>query len=152
MNDTLKGVSILVVTALGIGGMLQYQQSWEMPLFTELAKYQHEQEAAELQQSILAGADPTQLQLPSAAGESAPACYQGYLTAKGRREAYYGVDYQGQRYIQLQDSRQILRLSQSGDRAQAPAALPQGIKSALAAGYKSGTCLSKDLIISLPDS
>jgi hypothetical protein len=68
MNDVTKGVSILAVTALGIGWMLAGSHDFNIAFLDD--RQAAEQEAANIQQRILTGDDPTVFQSPTAAGQS----------------------------------------------------------------------------------
>jgi len=68
MNDALKGVSILAVTVVAVGWMLNSDNDFEIAFLKN--KPSAQQEALALQDAILQGDDPTSIQSPTAAGDS----------------------------------------------------------------------------------
>ena len=68
MNDLTKGLSILAVTALGIGWMLSGPHDFNIA-FLDDRQATTEQDVADLQERILLGEDPTVFQPPTAAGQ-----------------------------------------------------------------------------------
>ncbi len=109
MNDALKGLSILAVTALSISIVLSMKYEWEIPFLATAGGARNS--ASELQRQILAGADPTLLQEPTAAGDSRT-CFNGalYLADDNGRQQheYLSVVHGSRLYIRLKGQEVIL--------------------------------------------
>jgi len=85
MNDALKGISILAVTAVSVGWMLNSDNNFEIAFLKDEPSAQ--QEAIALQDAILQGDDPTQVQSPSAAGNGqspmpSTGCFHGFVSTQ----------------------------------------------------------------------
>ena len=109
MNDALKGLSILAVTALSISIVLSMKYEWEIPFLAATGGARNS--ASELQRQILAGADPTLLQEPTAAGDS-PTCFNGalYLSDDNGRQQheYLSVIHGSRLYIRIKGQEVII--------------------------------------------
>lgn len=157
MNDTLKGLSILSITVVAIAWVLQSDNSgWEIPFLA--FKGQNSSDVAQLQREILAGADPTLIQQPTAAGQQSNACYKGWVSLSGVepaiiQQSYQGIQSGGRVYLRILEQDILLDVSLADQaKAHRPDAVPVSVALQLADMHtiKEG-CNQKDFVVSLAD-
>lgn len=154
MNDAMKGISILSLTAVAISWVLtQDNEGFDIAFLTNDSAQRSA--ALQLQQSILAGADPTQAQEPSAAGGSNLYCYRGRVSVHDEQmmleqESYTSVANQTSMFVRVAGQKIILEiLLKDKTSAHRAVSVPAGIAVEMADMQKSeGQCIRKDLIIS----
>lgn len=153
MNDAMKGVSILSVTAVAIFWMLnQDNKGFEIAF---LMNDSAERSAAwQLQQSILAGADPTQTQEPSAAGVFGLNCYRGRVSLHNEemqleQQSYISVANQTTMFMRVAGQKIILEIPiNDKEVARRAMSVPVDIAVELADMQEQGRqCLRENLII-----
>ena len=145
MNDLLKGFSILSLTALAIFMTLQYEQSASVEDADVLA----------LQQALLQGADPTQIQPAPAAGSPDAQCRTGDLTITDpqlplHQRPYSAVLSEQRFYVRVHDPRVLLELQNpTATTAKQLNSLPKAVALSLADfGQLEQRCLTQSLVIS----
>lgn len=153
MNDAMKGVSILSLTAIAISWMLsQDNQGFDIAF---LSNDSAERSAAlQLQQSILAGADPTQTQEPSAAGVFDLNCYRGRVSVHDEQitlvqQSYISVANQTTMFVRVSGQKIILEIPMADTTmARRAMSVPVDIAVELADRQElDSQCVRKDLII-----
>jgi hypothetical protein len=158
MNDTVKGISILTITAVAITSLLSSDnKGWDIPLFTSNGGSEH-RDLFQLQKIILAGGDPTLSQEPTAAGVSeAVECYRGWVSIDDdsvnlSQQPYVSVVDQSQMYVRVIGQRIMLELSVD-DKATArqskniPVAVAVAFELADITGQEQQGCTRKNLVI-----
>jgi hypothetical protein len=120
MNDTMKGISILSVTAIAIFGVLnQDNQGFDIAFLAGIGAETEQSASLQLQQSILAGVDPTEIQEPSAAGVTERArgvdCYRGWISIDDDnmtldQQAYISAANEKTMYVRIVDRKLIIEI------------------------------------------
>lgn len=159
MNDTMKGVSILSVTAIAILGVLnQEHQGFDIAFLTGVGAEAERSASLQLQQSILAGVDPTKIQEPSAAGTGEAVvsidCYRGWISIDDdnmplNQQAYISAANQKTMYVRVIDRKIILEIPNDNKTlAQRSYNVPTEIAVKLAdVAVINKQCVRKDLIV-----
>lgn len=155
MNDTMKGISILLLTAVAISWVLnQDNEGFDMAFLTNDSA--ERSAALQIQQSILAGADPTQNQEPTAAGVSDLNCYRGRVSVYDEqmtleKQAYISVANQTSMFLRVAGQKIILEIPINDKTiARRVMSVPVDIAVELADMQKlEERCARKDLIISV---
>ncbi|SIS74962.1 hypothetical protein [Neptunomonas antarctica] len=117
MNDTVKGISILTITAVAITWVLNTSNhGWDIPLFAFNGGGEN-RDILQLQKTILAGGDPTLRQQPTASGvPEAVVCYRGWVSVDDKsvnliQQPYVSVVDQSQMYVRVIGQNIMLELS-----------------------------------------
>ena len=154
MNDSIKGLSILSVTAVAIAWVLNSDNSgWEIPFLA--FKGEETRDVLALQREILAGADPTLTQQATAAGQRDGACYTGWVSMQGSesqvKQSYHGVLAKQRLYIRLLDQGIMLDMPLTEpSKATKPSVVPVSVALGLAdMNSKQESCEEKNLTVSL---
>ncbi len=149
MNDAMKGISILSLTAIAISWVLhQDNEGFDLAFLTHDSA--ERSAVLQLQESILAGSDPTLSQEPSAAGESGLNCYRGQLSIDDEQQFYLSVANHNSMFVRVIGQKLILEVP-IADKTMTRKAerVPVDVAVALADLQPlKEQCIRKDLIIS----
>lgn len=148
MNDAMKGISILSLTAVAISWVLhQDNEGFDLAFLTHDSA--ERSAVLQLQESILAGNDPTLSQEPSAAGEGGFNCYRGQLSIDDEQQSYLSVANHTRMFVRVVGQQLILEVP-IADKTMARKAesVPVDVAVALADLQSlKEQCVHKDLII-----
>lgn len=159
MNDTMKGISILSVTAIAIFGVLnQDNHGFDIAFLAGIEADAEKSASLQLQQSILAGVDPTEIQEPSAAGVTEGTrsvdCYRGWISIDDDnmaldQQAYISAANEQAIYARILDRKLIIEIPNNNKTlARRAESVPVEIAVELAdAAVINKQCTRKDLII-----
>lgn len=153
MNDAMKGISILSLTAVAISWVLnQDSEGFDMAFLTNDSA--ERSSVLQLQESILAGADPTVSQEPSSAGENGLKCYRGQLSIHDdqmllEQQSYLSVANQTSMFVRVAGQKMILEMPINDKTiARRAVSVPVGVAIELAdMQEREGRCIREDLII-----